>query len=151
MASMLCEELEADRSFAQPISRFTEVDNSELLEPPPQPYSEAPSSMAIEPLDCGRVSIVPRVMGLDIAADDARDDVFSPDASVKSTSTSASPETLPSSSKLYDEPSISCENCLSCSSACQQRVSHLSVRHHCPLSNRVSLPLLSDETTRRLR
>ena len=99
MASMLCDELVADLSFAVQSSRFTEADSSELLEPP-HPCSEAPSSMAMEPLDCGRVSIVPRVMGLDIAADDARDDAFSPDASVKSTSTSASPKALPSSSKL---------------------------------------------------
>jgi hypothetical protein len=98
MASILFDELLADLSFAAQTSRFTETDSSEQFESP-HTSSEAPSSMKIEQLDCGRVPVVPRVTGLEIGAEDARDDVFSPDASVKSTSTSAPTDPQPSSSK----------------------------------------------------
>ena len=100
MASILCDELLADLSFAAQISRFTETESSELFESQ-QTSSEAPSSMNTEPLDCGRFPVVPRVTGLDIGAEEARDDVFSPDASVKSTSTSAPTDPQPSSSKTW--------------------------------------------------
>lgn len=104
MASMLCDELLADLSFAAPISRFTDADSSELPEPP-QPHSDDSSSTKMEPLDCGRVPLVPLVIGLDRCAEEARDDVFSHDASVKFTSASASTTSLPSSSKTCDDAS----------------------------------------------
>ena len=105
IASILCDELLADRSFAARSRRFTATDTSELPQSSHSiPCSEAPSSTKIDPLECGRVAFEPRVTGLDTAAEDALDDVFSPDASsVAYTSTSASCIELPSSSKTYGD------------------------------------------------